>query len=64
MYEGGVAIIVREDLQRRVTQIERVGNQILTIILTNKNAVAPVITLATYAPHMGYTVDEKNNTGI
>ena len=63
MYQGGVAILVHEDLQRHIKQIERIDHRILKIILTSKNANAPITILTTYAPHMGYTVDERNNTG-
>jgi len=63
MYQGGVAILVHEELQRHIKQIERIGRRILKITLTNKNATMPITILATYAPHTGYTVEEKNNTG-
>ena len=59
MYQGGDAIIVRGDLQRRIKQIERADHRIRKSILTNENATAPIAILETYAPHTGYTVDEK-----
>ena len=63
MYQGSVAILVQEELQRHLKQIERIDHRILKVILTRKDANAPVAILATYAPHMGYTVEGKNNTG-
>ena len=59
MYKGGVAILVSEDLQRHIKQIERIGRRIPKIILTGKNATDPNTILATYAPHMGYAVEEQ-----
>ena len=64
MYQGGVAILVHEDLQHRVKQTERIDRRILKIILTSKNATAPITVLATYAPHMGYTVGERKQHWI
>ena len=64
MYQGGVAILVHEDLQLHIKQIERVGRRILKITLATENATAPINILETYAPHTGYTVEAKNNTGI
>ena len=59
MYQGGVAILVHEELQHHIKQIERIDHRILKIIPTNKNATMPITILATYAPHAGYTVEEK-----
>ena len=63
MYQGGVAILAHEELQRGIKQIERIGHQILKIILTNKKAAMPTAILATYAPHTGYKVEEKTTLG-
>ena len=59
MYQGGVVILIHENLQHRIKQIGRIGRRVLEIILRNKNGAAPVIFLATYAPLSGRTVDEK-----
>ena len=56
MYKGGVAILEHARTQHHIKQIERVGHRILKIMLSTKNAVAPIAVLATYAPHSGYTV--------
>ena len=49
MYQGGVAILVHEELQHHIKQIERIGHMSLKVILTSKNANAPVAILATHA---------------
>jgi len=63
MYQVGVAILVHENLQHHIKQIERIVSRVMKIILARKNATAPITILATYAPHMGCTVEEKNKTG-
>ena len=59
MYQGGVGILVREEMQRHIKQIELLGRRILKIIPTSQNADDPITILSTYAPHMGYTLAEK-----
>ena len=56
MYQGGVAILVRGEMQDHIEQIERIGRMILEIISSAKNAVSPIAALAAYAPRIGYTV--------
>lgn len=50
---------MREDTQRHIKQIERVGRRIQKIILSAENAVAPIAVLAAFAPRNGYTVGER-----
>ena len=64
MYQCCVAILVHEDTQHRIKQIGRVDSRVLKIILTGKNATSPIKILATYAPGMGYTVEEKQHRNI
>ena len=56
MYQGGVASLLREDMQQHIKQIERVELRILQIMRSAKNPVAPIVVLASYAPRNGYTI--------
>ena len=60
MYQGGVEILAHEDTKHHIKHTERIGRRILKIIPKTKNAVAPIVVLAAYAPHDGYTLGERN----
>ena len=64
MYQGGVAILTRECLQRRVKQIEHVRRRALGNALATKHADAPIAMCAAYAPKMGYAVAEKRHWNL
>ena len=56
---GGVAILVREELEPHISHIRRVNHRIVKITLQSEQKHTPVTIINTYAPHQGKTKLER-----
>jgi len=63
MSEGGVAILIHENIAPHITHIHRISRRTVKITLQSKNSHTPVTIINTYAPHQGKTNSNKKNTG-
>ena len=59
MAEGGVAILIHEDLEQHITHIHRINHRIMKITMHSEESHTPVTIINTYAPHQGKTKTEQ-----
>ena len=56
---GGVAILIREELEQQIVHIRRISHRIMKIELHCEESRTPVTIINTYAPHQGKTKLEQ-----
>ena len=59
MDKGGVEIPIRAGIEQYISIIQRVVHRIMTSALHDKPKDIPITIIVTYAPHTGYSKEEK-----
>ena len=60
MSQGGVAILIHEDMQRSIHQIARVDRRIMKVTLKTQKGDIQITIIVTYAPRKKYARETRH----
>ena len=55
----GVETLIHQDLEPYISTIKRIDHRIMTVTLSQENALTTITILPTYDPHKGYSAQER-----